>query len=171
MTLFLIAIVITIVICIMSYANKTTNANNYKFSNQGSRHTELFYWEFWSEKLLREYNELTGYNYTMPEIKIEDVGIDGYGISSAYYDAFGNPSVSLYALLNGEKKKDFSNKEALETLRKRYNLPSNEELTIMDEGLYYTGRTKPKEYYKSLFDVIKQCGNVLFMKGGINTEE
>jgi len=157
MTLLLIALIIAGAIAIASYADKQTDAKNYRLSNQGSRHTELFYWEFWSEKLLREYNELTGYNYSMPEIRIRSLGLNGYGIGSAYYDAFGNPSVSLYASLNGEKKKDFFNKKALETLRKRYNLPSNEELAIMKEGLYYTGNIKPKEYYNSLFDVIKQC--------------
>lgn len=172
MTLFIIILIICIFAIIISYANKKTDTLNYRTSNQGSRYIESDEWGFWSKRLLDEYNELTGYNLSMPKIDLSE-----NNISTAYYYAFGgsakqSPTREQYyravaAMKEGNslspRQEDFifrgcfCDNKAIETLRERHKLPSNEELTIRDSGISYTGNISIKQYYKSLYDVIEQC--------------
>ena len=124
MTTFLVAMAVCLAVGIVDLISKKTRARVYRTLNRGSRVVEMEEWNKWSKQLLEEYNELTGLNIPYPEIKIIENNYSG-----AYYYAFSGP----YAPSLENKWKDA---DAIEALRVRHNLPSDDELYIHEEWMY-----------------------------------
>ena len=145
MTTFLVAMAVCLAVGIVDLISKKTKAQTYKTSNRGSRAVELEEWNKWSALLLEEYNELTGLNIPYPEIKLTSDNFCG-----AYYYAFGGP----YAPSLENKWKDAA---AIEALRVRHNLPSDDELYINEEWMYSRKIVCRPTHYTSLGYVILKC--------------
>jgi len=119
-------------------------ARAYRAVNRGSRVVEIEEWDKWSRLLLKEYNQLTGYELPYPEIKFTSGSFD-----RAYYIAFSEPYE-----FESNKWKDSN---ALEILRTRHNLPTDEEIYTLQEWMYKKKIIKRPTFYTCLAYVINQC--------------
>ena len=109
---------------------------------RGSRAVELEEFDRWSSLLLNEYNELTGQNIPYP-------AIDPDKKLWELYKLFQDP----YVFVNNKWK----DAEAIESLRLKHNLPSDEEIDIMHKAAFGKILREGSTYYTSLARIIEQC--------------
>jgi hypothetical protein len=145
MTALIIVATICIVVGTVNLINVKARARAYRASNRGSRIVELEEWDKWSRLLLKEYNELTGLELPYPKIQFTSGSFD-----RAFYNAFSEP----YALTKANVWKDAT---ALETLRIRHKLPSNNEIYTLQEWMYKKKFLNRPTFYTCLAYVIIQC--------------
>ncbi|MCL2630370.1 MAG: hypothetical protein FWD49_02455 [Firmicutes bacterium] len=145
MTALIIVATICLVVGTFNLINARAGAKAYRARNRGSRVAEIEEWDRWSRILLAEYNELTGLELSYPEIKFTSGRFD-----RAYYNAFSEP----YTLTNANPWKD---ETALETLRIRHKLPSDDEIYSLQEWMYKKKIINRPTLYTSLAYLIQQC--------------
>jgi hypothetical protein len=145
MTALLITALLCLAFGISSSLLKKKEAKEFRTRTRGSRVAEIEEWDRWSEALLYEYNRLTGFNISYPIIQFRS---DNPG--RAYYIAFSG----LYELATANRWKDLN---AIETLRLKYNLPSDDELYALDEWMYNKKILSRPPRYTNLADVISKC--------------
>jgi|GEM_PF-2837297 len=145
MTALLITAALCLFVGIVNLITVKARAKAYRARNRGSRAVEIEEWDTWSRILLREYNELTGFNLPYPKIKFTVGSFD-----RAYYNAFSDP----YELTNENVWKDAV---AIETLRVRHTLPSDDEIYTLQEWMYKKKIINRPVLYTSLAYVIHQC--------------
>ena len=145
MTALLIIGTICIVVGTTDLIKVKAEARTYRAANRGSRIVEKEEWDKWSAALLKEYNELTGLSLPYPQIQFTSSNFD-----RAYYNAFSEP----YTLTKANSWKDAG---AIEKLRTRHNLPSDEEIYTAQEWMYKKQIVNRPTFYSSLAYIIIQC--------------
>ena len=136
MNALLIAAIIFIVVGTMHKMTKVEQARKYRAANTGSRTVEKEEWNRCSRKLFAEYKALTKLDMYYPTIVFKSKRFE-----RDYYDAF--------SILRDTK--------ALEVLRVRHNLPSDDEIYTMQEYMYSVEITNRPPNYTSLAYIINQC--------------
>ena len=144
MTTLIIVATICIVVGTVNLLNAKARAKAYRARNRGSRAAEIEEWDKWSRILLTEYNELTGQNLPYPKIKFTSSCFD-----RAYYNAFSEP----YEFKDNKLKDAL----ALESLRVRHSLPTDDELYALQEWMYKKKIVNRPTFYTCLAYVIIQC--------------
>jgi len=127
-----------------SSLKKKAETRKNRATNRGSRAVELEEWNRWARILFAEYKELTGLDLVYPAINTAN------DFARAYYNAFSDP----YDLTNKNKWKDA---QAIETLRIRHNLPSDDEIYTLHEWMYSKKILHRPTNYTSLAYIIAQC--------------
>ena len=144
MTALIIVATICLVVGTINLVTVKARARAYRARSRGSRSAEMEEWDKWSRVLLKEYNELTGQNLPYPTIKFTSGCYD-----RAYYNAFSEPYE-----FRDNKWKDLN---ALEVLRTRHNLPTDDELYALQEWMYKKKIVNRPTFYTCLSYVIIQC--------------
>ena len=161
MTALLIVGVICLFFGIFSSAQKRQQASSWKSQNQASFVAEVEEYARWGEMLFKEYCDLVGNHYT----RLETANAMMYKSNDFYFCDDGSlmPKIDAHTRSSmGTKFYDtfrrYKNKEAIEALRVKYNLPTDHAMRFEKGGGEFNVYTDlHKEYYKSLYDIMYLC--------------
>ena len=128
MTVALIALIVFLFLCFFSWARKSKQAKDWKKRNRGSRTIEQAERKKWSEQLFREYCDLIGRELPYPTLERTKHWCDFTG-------------------------SEYQNRRALEILRARHGLPSDDEL----KGTSFDRSFKNETNYVNLQKIIWFC--------------
>ena len=126
--------------------SKKAEAKRYRIENRGSRDVELEEWTRWSKTLFESYKQLTGLNIPYPKIRFTKGNI-----GHAFRNAFNGTA-------NYPREIDrWSDRNALEVLRVRHNLPTDDEIYTIKEWQQKTKIVHRPTLYTNLAYIIAQC--------------
>jgi len=136
MNALIIFAVIFMVTGLVAKLSQIERRTRYKMANRGSRAVELEEWKKWSRKLFAEYKALAKLKADCPVVTLTCERFE-----QTYYCIF----------------KQYRDTKALEVLRVRHNLPSDDEIYTMQEYMYSTKIQDRPPNYTSLAYLIDQC--------------